>query len=112
MHKKTPFDVILSRHVTEKATVLQQLQFNSSNPSVKKCDAPKYVFVVRKNANKQEIAAAIEEIYSKKNVKVVAVNTIHVKPKKRVVRGRPGVKAGFKKAVITLRPGESIEDNV
>lgn len=112
MQKKNPFDVVISRHITEKASVLGQLQFNNSNPCVKKCDAPKYVFVVNKRANKQEIAQAIEEIYSDRGVKVVSVNTISVKPKARRLRGRPGVKPGFKKAIVTLKSGNSIEDKV
>lgn len=107
-----PFDIILSKHVTEKSRVLEQLQFNTSNPSVKKCDAPKYVFIVDKKANKQEIAKAIEEIYSDKKIKVVSVNTINAKPKARRMRGRPGVKSGFKKAIVTLEAGDSIEEKV
>ncbi len=110
MQKKSPFDIILSRHVTEKARVLEQLQFNTSNPCVKKCDAPKYVFIVDKRANKQEIAAALEEIYSEKKVKVVSVNTISNKPKACRMRGRPGFKSAFKKAIVTLEAGDSIED--
>lgn len=112
MQKKSPFDVILSRYMTEKSQVLQQLQFNTSNPCVKACDSPKYAFLVNKKANKQEIAEAVEEIYSKRGVKVLAVNTLHVKPKQRRVRGRAGVRSGFKKAIVTLRSGDSIEDNV
>ncbi len=112
MLKKSPFDVVLSKHVTEKSRVLEQLQFNASNPCVKKCDAPKYVFVVDKKANKQEIAAAIEEIYSERKIKVVSVNTINAKPKARRMRGRPGVKPGFKKAIVTLEAGDSIEEKV
>ena len=110
MTKRNPYDVILSRHMTEKAHVLQTLQTNVSNPSVKKCDTPKYVFIVDKNANKQEIANAIEEIYGEAKVRVLAVNTINVKQKARRVRGRQGVKAGFKKAVVTLQSGDVIEE--
>jgi large subunit ribosomal protein L23 len=110
MTKRNPYDVILSRHMTEKSHVLQSLQTNVSNPSVKKCDAPKYVFIVDKNANKQEIAKAIEEIYGEAKVRVVAVNTINVKQKARRVRGRQGVKAGFKKAIVTLQSGDVIEE--
>lgn len=110
MQKKSPYQVVLARHVTEKSRVLEQLQFNTSNPSVKKCTAPKYVFIVDKRANKQEIATAIEEIYSEKKVKVVSVNTINTKPKVRRVRGRPGLKSGFKKAIVTFEAGDSIEE--
>lgn len=112
MQKKGPFEVIKSRRVTEKARVLEQLQHNISNPCVKKCETPKYVFVVDKKANKQEIALAIEEIYAEKKVKVISVNTLHVKPKGRRVRGREGVKAGFKKAIVTLQAGDQIEDKI
>ena len=112
MLKKSPFDIVLSKHVTEKSRVLEQLQFNTSNPCVKKCDAPKYVFIVDKRAKKQEIADAIEEIYSERKIKVVSVNTINMKPKARRMRGRPGLKPGFKKAIVTLEPGDSIEEKV
>jgi len=112
MQKKTPFDIVLSRHVTEKTRVLEQLQFNTSNACVKKCTAPKYVFLVDKRANKQEIAGAVEEIYKDKKIKVVSVNTINTKPKARRLRGRPGMKPGFKKAVVTLEAGDSIEEKV
>jgi large subunit ribosomal protein L23 len=112
MQKKSPFDIVLSRHVTEKSRVLEQLQFNSSNACVKKCDAPKYVFIVDKRANKQEIAAAVEEIYSAMKIRVVSVNTISNKPKPRRVRGRAGLKPGFKKAIVTLEAGDSIEEKV
>lgn len=112
MLKKSPFDIVLSKHVTEKSRVLEQLQFNTSNPCVKKCDAPKYVFIVDKRANKQEIADAIEAIYSEKKIKVVSVNTINIKPKARRMRGRPGLKPGFKKAIVTLEAGDSIEEKV
>jgi large subunit ribosomal protein L23 len=112
MQKKSPFDIVLSRHVTEKTRVLEQLQFNTSNPCVKRCDAPKYVFIVDKRANKREIASAVEEIYKDKKIKVVSVNTITNKPKVRRLRGRSGLKPGFKKAVVTLEAGDTIEEKV
>ena len=112
MSKNNPFDIVKNRHVTEKARVLEQLQFNTSNSSVKKCQTPKYVFVVDKKASKYQIAQAVEEIYADKKVKVLSVNTINVKPKERRVRGRTGFKSAFKKAVVTLQAGDSIDDNV
>ncbi len=112
MRKKTPYDVIKCRHVTEKSRVLEQLQFNASNPSVRKCDTPKYVFIVDKKANKTEIAGAIEEIYADRKITVVDVNTINVRPKRRTVRGRTGFKAAFKKAVVTLEAGDSLDEKV
>ena len=109
---KTPYDIIQSRYVTEKARVLGSLHSNTSNPSVRKCVTPKYVFLVDKRANKQEIAAAVEEIYADRNIKVVSVNTILMKQKPRSVRGRRGMRAGFKKAIVTLSQGDTIEDKV
>ena len=78
---KDPYEVIKARHVTEKATVLEQLHTSESNRSLAKCDSPKYVFVVNIHANKSEIASAVEEIYKEQKVKVTKVNTITVKPK-------------------------------
>jgi len=112
MSKQNPYDIVKNRHVTEKAKVLEQLQFNSSNACIKKCQSPKYVFVVDKKASKYQIAQAVEEIYAEKKIKVLSVNTINVKQKERRVRGRTGFKAAFKKAIVTLEAGDSIDDNV
>jgi large subunit ribosomal protein L23 len=112
MLKKSPYDVIKSRYVTEKARVLEGLHANNSNPSVRKCDTPKYIFLVDKKANKQEIASAVEEIYAEKNIKVIGVNTINMQKKPRTVRGRRGFTAGFKKAIVTLENGDTIEEKV
>lgn len=112
MHKKTPYDIIKSRYVTEKSRVLGELKDNKSNPSVTRCIAPKYVFLVDMKANKQEIAQALEQIYAEKSIKVKAVNTIITKPKKKRVRGRVGYKSAFKKAVVTLAQGDELSESV
>lgn len=70
----------------------------------------KYTFVVNKKSNKIEIGKAIEKMY---NVNVVDVNT-SVVPVKVVTRsGRSGVMRGvkpsWKKAVVTLSAGETID---
>jgi len=111
MASNAPYQVIKHQHVTEKSMMLQRLKTADSNTSVKRCVSPKYVFIVDRNADKRNIAVAIEEIYEKENVKVVAVNTINVKAKARRVRGRAGFTTAFKKAIVTLRPGDSL-DNV
>ena len=111
MTKKSPYQVVKHQYVTEKSIVLQQLKTAEINPSVKRCESPKYVFIVDRSANKEEIAQAVEEIYKNENVKVMAVNTINVKAKARRVRGRAGFKNAFKKAIVTLRAGDSL-DNV
>ena len=62
-------------------------------------------------ATKREIAWAVEEIYKEQQMRVIAVNTIRVKPKTRRVRGRFGKTPGFKKAIVTLDPKDRL-DNV
>lgn len=111
MAQKDPYQIIKHQHVTEKSMVLQELKNAKSNASLARCESPKYVFIVDTKANKHEIAAALEEIYRDKKIKVTAVNTINVKPKARRVRGRLGKTAAFKKAVVTLEKGDSL-DNV
>ena len=109
-NQRSPFSVIKSQHVTEKTMVLLNLKDSESNPCVKRCLTPKYVFLVDPQANKTEIAWALEEIYKDKKIKVLKVNTLTRKPKPRRVRGRLGVTAYLKKAIVTLRPGDSIEN--
>jgi len=112
MSKRGPFQVIQSRYVTEKASVLEQLQNATSNRCVSRCESPKYMFIVDKKATKAEIAQALEVIYAEKKIKVQKVNTILVKPKKRRVRGRSGFKPGIKKAIVTLSKGDAIDEGV
>ena len=65
----------------------------------------KYAFRVDPRANKLEIRSAIEELFSVHPVKCTVVN---VKPKPKRVRYRRGFTSSWKKAIITLPPGESI----
>lgn len=111
MIKKNPYDVIKSRYITEKAQVLGNLHKSESNVCVKRCNTPKYVFLVDRKANKIEIAKAVEEIYAGSNIKVIAVNTINCKQKTKTVRGRKGAKPAYKKAIVTLEAGDSIDEN-
>ncbi|MCB1084691.1 MAG: 50S ribosomal protein L23 [Chlamydiia bacterium] len=112
MNNRNPYHVIKSRHVTEKSTVLEGLQHSASNKCTLKCQSPKYVFIVDKDANKNEIARALEAIYSDKKIKVKAVNTLTMKPKKRRVRGFKGFRSGVKKAIVTLDAGDTIDEAV
>lgn len=108
------YTVVKSRHITEKTTTLEQLHNAESNPCVARCKSPKYVFIVDQKASKPEIARAVEEIYKEKKIKVVAVNTIRVKPKLKKrgrAGGKPGAAPAFKKAIVTLEPGDVL-DNV
>ena len=65
-----------------------------------------YTFEVAKTANKVEIAQAIEAIF---NVKVVKVNTLNVKAKPKRVRYQLGKTRTWKKAMVTVKEGDSIE---
>ncbi|MGI6045674.1 MAG: 50S ribosomal protein L23 [Eggerthellaceae bacterium] len=66
-----------------------------------------YTFEVDKNANKIEIAKAIEELF---DVTVVKVNTLNVKSKpKRLRFQNMGSTRTWKKAMVTLKEGDSIE---
>ena len=86
------YDVIVAPHITEKATLL------SEHNAV--------VFKVAQSASKPQIKAAIEAIY---NVKVAAVNTLTQKGKTKRWKGKPYRRSDFKKAVVTLAAGQSID---
>ena len=66
----------------------------------------KYTFEVARQANKQEIKAAVEKIFS---VHVEKTNTLWVKPKTKRVRYVPGKTRTWKKAGVTLKQGDTIE---
>lgn len=85
-------DVIIAPIVTEKSMKLQQEQ-NKVTVKV----APK--------ANKTEIKIAFESIF---NVKVINVNTSHVRPRAKRVGKYEGKVPGYKKAIITLSPEENL----
>ena len=66
----------------------------------------KYTFEVARKAPKEEIPAAVEKLFG---VHVAKVNTLWVKPKNKRVRYQVGKTRTWKKAVVTLVPGEQIE---
>ena len=66
----------------------------------------KYTFVVAKGVNKIEIAKAVSNIF---NVKVESVNTVNVMGKKRRMGRFVGKRSDYKKAIVKLAPGETIE---
>ena len=66
----------------------------------------KYTFEVARTAPKEEIRDAVEKIFG---VHVVKVNTVNVKPKNKRVRMQQGKTRLWKKAIVTLTEGESIE---
>jgi large subunit ribosomal protein L23 len=66
----------------------------------------KYTFRVHEDAHKTQIRQAIEELFE---VDVVRVNVSKVQPKPKRRGAIKGVKPGWKKAVVQLKPGQSIE---
>lgn len=65
-----------------------------------------FTFEVGQSANKIEVRNAVEELF---DVHVTKVNTINVKPKKKRVRYSQGYTRSWKKAMVTLKEGETIE---
>jgi large subunit ribosomal protein L23 len=86
------YDTIIAPVITEKSTAASEHN--------------KVVFQVAGKATKPEIKAAVEALF---NVKVSAVNTLNRKGKNKRFRGVPGKQTGFKKAVVTLVEGHSID---
>lgn len=67
----------------------------------------RYTFEVASDANKIQIKEAVEKAF---DVKVLAVNTLNVHSKRRRERTRfRGYRSGWKKAIVTLAPGQKIE---
>ena len=66
----------------------------------------KYAFEVAKGANKHQVKQAVEKAFK---VKVTAVNVMTVPGKGRRMRGRQVLTPSWKKAIVTLRPGDKIE---
>ena len=92
MKNKHYLDIIISPNVTEKSTSLSE--FN------------KVVFKVQKNVSKKQIKKNIEKIFK---VNVIKVNTIYLKGKTKLVRGKKSKRPGYKKAIVTLKKGQSID---
>tara|TARA_Y100000590_G_scaffold28817_1_gene32257 strand:+ start:203 stop:496 length:294 start_codon:yes stop_codon:yes gene_type:complete len=92
MKKTNLLDFIISPRVTEKATSLSEQN--------------KVVFQVRKDIEKKMIKKSVEKIFK---VNVTKINTINIKGKSKMVRGRKAYKSGYKKAIVTLKKGQSID---
>ncbi len=92
MFTKSLYDVVKKPLVTEKSTILGEQN--------------KYVFEVAKDANKASVGKAIEKIF---DVKVKAVNVINQVGKQKRFKRVLGRRSDFKKAVITLADGYSID---
>jgi large subunit ribosomal protein L23 len=84
-----------------------------SEKSIDEAGRGKYTFAVHNDANKIQIKAAIEELYKKEKVTVIAVNVLSAKSKEKrrgTKRGRiTGHTSAWRKAIVTLAPGQKIE---
>jgi large subunit ribosomal protein L23 len=92
MHKLHLYDKIISPLVTEKTTNLSEQN--------------KVVFKVPASANKKNLKSNIEKIFK---VNVTKINIINKQNRTKLTRGRKIKVSGFKKAIITLKKGQSID---
>ncbi len=86
------YEVIRTPVVTEKSTMASE--FN------------KVVFKISQDATKTDVKQAVEKLF---NVKVEKVNTIAIKGKNKRFRGKMGKRSDIRKAVVTLKEGQSID---
>ena len=92
LSKERMYDLIRYPVITEKATIITE--FNQVS------------FRVPLDANKFEIRAAVEGLF---DVKVTSVNTLRQTGKTKRFRGRLGKRPDYKKAIVTLAAGDSID---
>jgi large subunit ribosomal protein L23 len=90
--KADHYDVVLAPHITEKSTMV------SEHNAV--------VFKVASSASKPQIKEAVEALFG---VTVTGVNTIVTKGKAKRWKGRPYKRSDFKKAIVTLAEGQTID---
>lgn len=88
-----PTDIVLSALITEKGTFLQQ-------------ESDQYVFLVHPKANKYQIRCAVEKLFK---VKVVDIRTANYLGQRRRVGRTVGRKSNWKKAYVSLAPGQKID---
>ena len=92
MKKFHYLDTIVSPNVTEKSSSLS--------------DFNKVVFRVNIGANKKSIIRSVEKIFK---VNIIKINTINIKGKTKLVRNKKSFIPGYKKAIVTLKKGQSID---
>ncbi len=84
--------ILTKPHISEKATLLAEKDF--------------YIFKVGKSANKREIK---DEVKKKYKVDVLSVNIVNIPSKKKRVGRTEGTKKGYKKAIVKVKKGQSID---
>jgi len=93
MNQERLLKIIMSPHISEKATLL--VERNNQ-----------YVFHVTSDATKPEVKDAVEFLF---NTKVKSVRVVTVRAKRRVFRGVDGFKKSWKKAYVTLQADQKID---
>lgn len=86
------YDTLVAPVYSEKATSLTE--------------ASKYTFKVSPTSTKKDVKESVEKIFG---VKVVSVNIIKSKPKNKIFKGVSGKRSGYKKAIVTLESGKTID---
>lgn len=89
------YDVLVAPIVTEKSSA--GMAYNQ------------YTFKVLKNSTKHQVKQAVEHIFG---VTVLSVNTILMKGKTKRFKGRLGMRSDWKKAIVTLKQGQTIDTSV
>lgn len=95
-NKNDLIDIIIKPRITEKGAVLAE-------------DSNAYAFVVRKDANKNDIKKAVKALYNVTPTKISIVRIPTKSVQVRGKRGKFGTKSGGKKAYVFLKKGERIE---
>ena len=103
---RAPQTIIKRPLLTEKSTILRETGGSDAAFAEGEEYAQKVVFEVSKDANKIEIRRAIQELFK---VTVTHVNTVVVRGKAKRVGRFSGRRPTWKKAVVTLKPGDNIE---
>lgn len=85
-------DILIKPVVSEKANALREQN--------------KYVFIVHPSASKTEIKEAVKKLF---NVKVIDCTTVNVMGKMKRLRGKSGMTSSYKKAIVRLAAGETIQ---
>jgi large subunit ribosomal protein L23 len=90
-----PYSIIVRPVVSEKSTALGE--------------AGKYVFEVAPTANKIQIKHAVEAAFAARKIEVASVNILQRRGKLRRLGRHAGMTRSWKKAVVTLRPGQRLD---
>ena len=89
------YDVLVSPHITEKATALSQHN--------------QYVFLINPSTNKREIKESVESLYK---VNVLSVNTVKTEGRATRFKGRVGKRNDVRKAIVRIAAGQTMDLSV